>query len=166
MEKQIPISNTEMVAKILATRVAGKITLPAQTGKLERFACANVTVVATSKDLLPHAPNEFGQPKWVRTGKAKMISGTVHVFDQRAAQQRVLPVGGWTGQVRVHVYRRLAHHGRLGPMAVPLGKTRTVNLVVSEGDVQDARVITVSAGRSHRPTRRPVGPEFGLHRSD
>src|SRR4029077_11840716 len=63
------------VAKILAARVTGKISLPAQTGKLQKFACANITVVATSKDLLPHYPNQFGQPKWVRTGKAKMIGG-------------------------------------------------------------------------------------------
>jgi len=68
---KITISNTELLKKIFATRLEGTITLPAQTGKLEKFACANITVIATSKALLPHNPNEFGAPTWVRTTKQK-----------------------------------------------------------------------------------------------
>ena len=76
---------------------------------------------------------------------------TVHVFYQRATQQRVLPVGGWTGQVRVHVYRRLAHRlprtdGR------PIWHYEDGQSCGREGDVRDAGVITASAGRSRRPT--------------
>ena len=140
-----------MVAKILATRVAGKITLPKQSGKLAGFACANVTVVATSKDLLPHAPNEFSQPQVGAHRQGEDDQWTVHVFYQGAAQQRVLPVGGWTGQVRVHVYRRLAHRlprtdGR------PIWHYEDGQSCGREGDVRDAGVITASAGRLRRPT--------------
>ena len=133
VEKHIRISNTEMVAKILSTRVEGTIALPAQTGKLEKFACANVTVVATSKDLLPHAPNEFGQPKWVRAGKAKMIAGQCrYSINVPPNSTFYLTAGGHgRGFACTSIDVLLTHSGQaLGGYQVGLGKTRTVNLSV------------------------------------
>ena len=122
-----------MVAKILATRVTGKITLPAQTGKLQKFACANVTVVATSRDLRPHAPNEFGQPKWVRTGKAKMIAGQCRYSINVPPNSAFYLTAGGHGRgfacTSIDVF--LTPTGAaLGPYVVPFGVQRTVNLAV------------------------------------
>ena len=118
-----------MVAKILATRVAGKITLPEQSGKLAGFACANVTVVATSKDLLPHAPNEFSQPKWVRTGKARMIAGQCTYSINVPPNSAFYMTAGGQGRFACTSIGVLLTDFLL-PMAVPLGRTKTVNLVV------------------------------------
>ena len=123
-----------MLAKILATRVTGKITLPEQSGKLEGFACANVTVVATSRDLLPHYPNEFGQPKWVRTGKAKMIGGqcrySINVPPKSAFYLTADGQGRFAcTSIGVFLTRRCAG-ARIVP--VPFGVQRTVNLVVKK----------------------------------
>lgn len=68
---------------------------------------------------------------------------TVHVFDQRAAQQQFLPDGGWTGQVRVHFDRRLAHpffptDGR------PTWYYEDGQSCGQQGDVRDAGVITTT----------------------
>ena len=120
-----------MVAKILATRVAGKITLPKQSGKLAGFACANVTVVATSKDLRPHAPNEFSQPKWMRTGKARMINGQcTYSINVPPSSAFYLSAGGQGRFACTSIGVSLT--GSLGPMAVPFGTTRTANLVVAK----------------------------------
>ena len=123
------------MVKILATRVTGTIALPKQSGKLAASACANITVVATSKDLLSHDPNEFGEPKWAATGKAKMIWG------QCRYSINVPPKSAF--------YLTAGGHGRgfactlidsfstptgaaLGPVSVPLGGKHTVNLVVKK----------------------------------
>ena len=120
-----------MVAKILATRVAGKITLPKQSGKLAGFACANVTVVATSKDLLPHAPNEFSQPKWVRTGKARMIAGQCTYSINVPPNSAFYLTAGGQGRFAC-TFIGVLLTDFLGPMAVPFGTTRTANLVVAK----------------------------------
>jgi hypothetical protein len=134
VEKQVPISDTEMVAKIFATWVTGKITLPAQSGKLKRFACANITIVATSKDLLPHDPNEFGQPRWVRTGKARMINRQcTYSINVPPNSAFYLTAGGHGRFACTSIGVSLTRAGAaLGPMSVPFGITRTVNLVVEK----------------------------------
>ena len=122
-----------MLAKILATRVTGKITLPAQTGKLQKFACANITVVATSKDLLPHAPNEFSQPKWVRTSKARMIAGQcTYSINVPPNSLFYLTAGGHgRGFACTSIGVSLTPRGAaLGPMGVWLGATKKVDLLV------------------------------------
>jgi hypothetical protein len=131
MGRQISISNTEMVSKILATRVTGKIALPAQSGKLKRFACANVTVVATSKDLLPHGPNEFGQPKWVQTGKATGRCTYSIIVPPNSLFYLTAGGHGPFACTSIDVY--ITPTGAaLGPIHVGLGKTRTVNLSVKK----------------------------------
>ena len=141
MGKQIPISDTETMAKILATRIEGTITVPAQTGKLEKFGCANVTVIATSKELVPHAPNEFGVPKWVRTGNAKIIAGkckysivvppnklfylTAHGHGRGFA---CTSIDVWLSPVPVSP--NLPMGAPIGPIAVPFGQTRRMDVAV------------------------------------
>ena len=131
MGKQIPISNTKLVSKILATRVAGTIALPAQTGNLKKFACANVTVVATSTELGPHAPNEFTQPKWVRTGKAKMIAGrctySINVPPNSAFYLTASGHGKFACAWIDVVLTTPMGVALPGPIQVGLGNTRTVN---------------------------------------
>ena len=166
VEKQIPISNPEILAKILATRITGTIVLPKQSGKLAGFACANITVVATSKDLLPHDPNQFGQPKWVRTGKAKMIGGQCrYSINVPPSSAFYLTAGGHgRGFACTSIDVFLTPTGAaLGPVSVPLGIKRTFDLVVKKVTCNMLGVITASAGRSHKPTRRPrsrVGAAF------
>ncbi len=135
VEKQIPISNPEILAKILATRITGTIVLPKQSGKLAGFACANITVVATSKDLLPHDPNQFGQPKWVRTGKAKMIGGQCrYSINVPPSSAFYLTAGGHgRGFACTSIDVFLTPTGAaLGPVSVPLGIKRTFDLVVKK----------------------------------
>ena len=153
-----------MLAKILATRVTGKITLPAQTGKLQKFACANVTVVATSRDLLPHAPNEFGQPKWVRTGKAKMIAGQCRYSINVPPNSAFYLTAGGHGRgfacTSIDVF--LTPTGASArTVRGPLWGAEDGESVGQEGDLQHARVITASAGRSHKATRRPRSRVWG-----
>jgi hypothetical protein len=136
MGKQIAIGNSEIVKRIFATRLKGTISpLRPQTGKLEKFTSANITVIATSKELVPHAPNEFGAPKWVRTAKAKSIGA-------QCTYSIVVPPGK-------NFYATASGHGRgfactsievwltptgaaIGPIAIPLGATKTLDLRVSK----------------------------------
>ena len=133
MGKQIRISNTEIMSRIFATRVTGTITLPAQTGNLKKFACTNITVVATSKDLGPHFPNEFGQPKWVRTGKAKMIAGqcTYSINVPAFSQFYLTASGHGRGFACAWIDVSLTPTGAaLGPFIVVLGAEKRVDLRV------------------------------------
>jgi hypothetical protein len=123
------------VKKIFATRVEGTITLPAQTGKLEKFTCANITVIATSKALLPHYPNEFGAPKWVRTTKAKMIAGkcSYSIVVPPSSEFYVTAAGHGRGFACTSIDVWLTPTGAaLGPIAVPFGGTKRLDLVVEK----------------------------------
>jgi hypothetical protein len=130
VKKQIAVSNTETVAKILATRVAGKITFAAQSVKLAGFACANITVVATSKDLLTHAPDEFSQPKWVRTGKARMIAGQCTYSINVPPNSAFYLSAGGQGRFACTFIGVSLSPTFPAFMSVPPGTTRTVDLVV------------------------------------
>jgi hypothetical protein len=122
-----------MVAKLLTTQVTGAIAIPAQSGKLKGFTCANITVVATSRDLLPHAPNEFGAPKWVRIGKAKMIAGVCR-YSIIVPPNSVfyLTAGGHGRGFACAFIDVLLNPSALGPHMVPLGMKKTVNLQVKK----------------------------------
>ena len=104
----------------------------------------------------PPARTERVQPTQVGAHRqGEDDRGTVHVFYQRAAQQPVLPDGGRTRQVRVHVDRRLAHpDGRRARTDERLAWCHEKGgSVGQEGDVRDAGVITcwtVIVNANHR----------------
>jgi hypothetical protein len=60
------------VLQAVATNVHGTITVnPSQaSGALAGFNCANLTIVATSKEYNPAPPGMFSTPKWIRTANA------------------------------------------------------------------------------------------------
>jgi hypothetical protein len=66
------LPNEALIKKILGTRVAGDITVAPGSGAPASFGCGHITVVAMSKTLAPHGPNDFAQPNWVRAANATL----------------------------------------------------------------------------------------------
>jgi hypothetical protein len=121
-----------MVAKLLATRVTGTIAIPAQSGKLKGFTCANITVVATSREIGPHDPDEFGQPKWVRTGKAKMIARKCTYSINVPPNSAFYLTATGHGKFACTFIDVLLNPSAIGPHMVALGMKKTVNLRVKK----------------------------------
>ena len=133
MAKQTRISDHDLIDKILATQVGGTIVLTAQSGKLDGFTCRNITVVATSEDLVPHAPREFAQPKWVRTGRAKRIRGKcIYSINVPFGSEFYLTAVGEGRFACTSIDVFITPTGAaIGPIVVRLGAKKVVDLTVS-----------------------------------
>jgi hypothetical protein len=126
------LPNEALIKKILGTRVAGEIEVAPGSGAPAGFGCGDVTVVAMSKDLAPHGPNEFGPPKWVRSANATLGR------DGRCRYSMPVPPG--------HAFYLGANgHGHFEctsigvslnvpnvPISVPLGTVKPLNLAATK----------------------------------
>jgi hypothetical protein len=85
------------------------------------------------KIMATHAPNQFSQPKWVRTGKAKITGGQCRysIIVPPNKEFYLMASGHGRGFACTSIDVLLRLDQGLGPHDVPLGGKKTVNLFVT-----------------------------------
>jgi hypothetical protein len=133
---QLPHS-TGVKQAVALTRITGRITVPALTdaeftNPANKFGCDNITVVVTSKDVIPPPPGGFqSTPKWIKsvtatgTYSAGYCSYTVNVPSSSAFYVTT----GSNNEFGCSVVYVVSPN--VGPYTLAKGTTKTQNLAVS-----------------------------------
>jgi hypothetical protein len=126
------------ILRFFSTTVKGTISVPgAPGGPLNGFACGNITVNATSKDMKPPAPGSiFSSPKWTRSATAtgNYASGTCsYSLAVPGGSAFYLDAGGHGNFACDVVETWVGPQGAaIGPISVPLGTAKQENFTITK----------------------------------